>query len=183
MSMYSIHCKNFIRIKRQIHKSNRTREQGSALLKKYPDRITSDIYTLLAQEPSIDKEAPTEIKRDQVPHLLFYGPPGTGKTTAIFSFCEKSNASDDRGINGDEYMQAQNALRRIVEKSTRNVRFFTAAYNYIDETVVYRYTRNPELEDIKYIVNTMLNDEFTTKYSNVQKLKRENSFALQDINR
>ncbi|RHZ86832.1 hypothetical protein Glove_43g21 [Diversispora epigaea] len=34
-----------------------------ALLKKYPDRITSDIYTLLAQEPSIDKEAPIEIKR------------------------------------------------------------------------------------------------------------------------
>ncbi|RIB16713.1 cofactor of BRCA1-domain-containing protein [Gigaspora rosea] len=34
-----------------------------ALLKKYPDRVTKDIYEMLAQEPNIIHEAPIEIKR------------------------------------------------------------------------------------------------------------------------
>ncbi|CAG8460743.1 11659_t:CDS:10 [Acaulospora colombiana] len=34
-----------------------------ALLRKYPERITSDVYAILAREPSIEVEAPIEIKR------------------------------------------------------------------------------------------------------------------------
>ncbi|CAG8649933.1 29856_t:CDS:10 [Racocetra persica] len=34
-----------------------------ALLKKYPERVTKDIYEMLAQEPNIIHEAPIEIKR------------------------------------------------------------------------------------------------------------------------
>ncbi|RHZ86866.1 hypothetical protein Glove_43g13 [Diversispora epigaea] len=89
--------------------------------------------------------------------------------------CENVNISPD-GIS---------ALQKIangdMRKALNVLQACHAAYNYIDETVVYKCTGNPEPEDIKYIVNTMLNDEFTTAYSNVQKLKREKGLALQDI--
>ncbi|CAG8528747.1 4328_t:CDS:10 [Diversispora eburnea] len=89
--------------------------------------------------------------------------------------CENVNISPD-GIS---------ALQRIangdMRKALNVLQACHAAYDYIDETVVYKCTGNPEPGDIKYIVNTMLNDEFTTAYSNVQKLKREKGLALQDI--
>ncbi|CAG8603332.1 10317_t:CDS:2, partial [Diversispora eburnea] len=210
-----------------------------ALLKKYPDRITSVIYNLLAQEPSIDMEAPTEIKRgllilnkakkfkrvaskrtiklcaksgdrfvekDRVPHLLFYGPFGTGKTTTILAFARKLygstsfelklNASDDQWSD----MQARNALRRSIvlnalncnisldgisalqridngdmRKALNGLQVCHVAYNYIDETVVYKCTGNPEPEDIKYIVLKM------NLIQHILVIKARKSFALQDI--
>lgn len=61
------------------------------------------------------------------------------------------------------------ALQRIANGDMRRainvLQACHAAYSYIDETIVYRCTGNPEPADIKYIVNTLLNDEFTTAYS------------------
>ncbi|KAL0280663.1 UNVERIFIED_CONTAM: hypothetical protein PYX00_001887 [Menopon gallinae] len=80
------------------------------------------------------------IEENQLPHLLFYGPPGTGKTSTILA-CAKQlygpsqfssmvlelNASDDRGIG-------INALRRIIEKFTDNVRFCIIC-NYLGKII------------------------------------------------
>ena len=77
------------------------------------------------------------INSKSIPHFLFYGPPGTGKTTCALALSNQLygndnktmtlelNASDERGINEADMMtsDAQNALRRIMEKYTKNSRF------------------------------------------------------------
>ncbi|XP_043798511.1 replication factor C subunit 5 isoform X2 [Apis laboriosa] len=102
------------------------------------------------------------IDENLLPHLLFYGPPGTGKTSTILACVLEMNASDDRGINivrgqilsfastGTMYRSgfkliildeadamtndAQNALRRIIEKYTDNVRFCIIC-NYLSKII------------------------------------------------
>ncbi|VDM59620.1 unnamed protein product [Angiostrongylus costaricensis] len=102
------------------------------------------------------------VKSNRLPHLLFYGPPGTGKTSAILavvntmytrrqrnSMVLELNASDDRGIGVvsttdlkfvilDEAdamtKDAQNALRRVIEKYTANVRFCIIC-NYLSSII------------------------------------------------
>ncbi|RHZ70798.1 hypothetical protein Glove_267g17 [Diversispora epigaea] len=127
--------------------------------KKYPDHITSDIYTLLAQEPSIDKKLHFELKL---------------------------NASDDRGIN---VVRKEIKTYAIVEnipgmfdfvlyliifpRSTQDkISIFTnkekearSRIEYVKIIVSDYRISSSESKDIKYIVNTMLNDEFTTAYS------------------
>ncbi|CAO3674163.1 unnamed protein product [Umbelopsis ramanniana] len=56
-----------------------------------------------------------------------------------------------------------------------------AAFDRIDDTAIYTCTGHPHPKDIQRIVDTMMNDDFTTAYSTVEKLKRENGLALQDI--
>ncbi|CAG8778864.1 3400_t:CDS:2, partial [Cetraspora pellucida] len=56
-----------------------------------------------------------------------------------------------------------------------------SAYDFINESVVYECTGNPEPTDVKYIVNTMSKDEFSLAYSNINKMRIEKGFALQDI--
>ncbi|KAL1934223.1 hypothetical protein VTP01DRAFT_6405 [Rhizomucor pusillus] len=56
-----------------------------------------------------------------------------------------------------------------------------AAYDRVDETAVYNCTGHPHPQDIERIVNWMLSEEFTSAYSNIEKLKRESGIALQDI--
>ncbi|KAG2222165.1 hypothetical protein INT45_007182 [Circinella minor] len=56
-----------------------------------------------------------------------------------------------------------------------------AAYDRVDETAIYNCTGHPHPQDIERIVTWMLSDEFSTIYSNVEKLKREAGLALQDI--
>ncbi|CAG8658067.1 19182_t:CDS:10, partial [Dentiscutata erythropus] len=56
-----------------------------------------------------------------------------------------------------------------------------SAYDFINESVVYECTGNPEPKDVEYIVNTMSKDEFSLAYSNINKMRIENGFALQDI--
>ncbi|KAJ3191735.1 hypothetical protein HK101_007448 [Irineochytrium annulatum] len=96
------------------------------------------------------------IDENKLPHLLFYGPPGTGKTSTILA------CAHDRGIDvvreqiknfastkkifssgfkliildeADAMTQvAQNALRRIVEKYTSNVRFCIIC-NYVSKII------------------------------------------------
>ncbi|KAI8371501.1 DNA replication factor [Radiomyces spectabilis] len=56
-----------------------------------------------------------------------------------------------------------------------------AAYDRVDETAIYNCTGHPHPQDIERIVSWMLTEEFTTAYSNIEKLKREAGLALQDI--
>ncbi|KAL1923137.1 uncharacterized protein VTP21DRAFT_9513 [Calcarisporiella thermophila] len=56
-----------------------------------------------------------------------------------------------------------------------------AAYDRIDESEIYSCTGNPHPRDIQQIVDWMLQNEFTTAYSNISKMKTEKGMALQDI--
>lgn len=56
-----------------------------------------------------------------------------------------------------------------------------AAYPRIDEGEVYACTGQPSPDDIKRIVDWMLNDEFPVALSNINALKVDKGLALQDI--
>ncbi|KAJ3082228.1 Replication factor C (RF-C) subunit [Quaeritorhiza haematococci] len=56
-----------------------------------------------------------------------------------------------------------------------------AAYSKIDEDSVYTCTGSPLPSDITKIVEWLFNCEFTTAFTNVQKLKTEKGLALTDI--
>ncbi|KAI8363992.1 putative DNA replication factor [Choanephora cucurbitarum] len=56
-----------------------------------------------------------------------------------------------------------------------------AAYDRIDEAAIYSCTGNPQPQDIERIFKWMMSEEFTTAYSNIEKLRRESGLALQDI--
>ncbi|KAI8643190.1 P-loop containing nucleoside triphosphate hydrolase protein [Parasitella parasitica] len=56
-----------------------------------------------------------------------------------------------------------------------------AAYDRIDEAAIYNCTGQPQPHDIERICKWMMAEEFTTAYSNIEKLKRESGLALQDI--
>ncbi|CAM0137894.1 Subunit of heteropentameric Replication factor C (RF-C) [Umbelopsis sp. WA50703] len=56
-----------------------------------------------------------------------------------------------------------------------------AAFDRIDETAIYTCTGHPQPKDIQRIIDSMMNDDFTTAYSIIKKLKSENGLALQDI--
>ncbi|KAJ1981283.1 Subunit of heteropentameric Replication factor C (RF-C) [Dimargaris xerosporica] len=55
------------------------------------------------------------------------------------------------------------------------------AFPVVDEVAVYTCTGSPLPQDIESIVSWMLNDEFTTAYSGLTRLKTEKGLALQDI--
>ncbi|RHZ70792.1 hypothetical protein Glove_267g72 [Diversispora epigaea] len=220
MSKYSIHAGILEELKdkfiKAIEQGNWDQEKiasSTLALKKYPDHITSDIYTLLAQEPFIGKKLRFELK---------------------------SNASDGRGINVVREEIKTYASVQLWKKYTRNVRFSTicnyifkiipavqsrctrfrfspiketearsrieyiiqfekiasedmrkslnvlqachAAYDYIDETVVYKLLeiRNLKILNISLIRCLKINLPQHILV-NVQKLKREKGLALQDI--
>ncbi|RHZ70757.1 hypothetical protein Glove_267g65 [Diversispora epigaea] len=106
MSRYSIHAGILEELKgkfiKAIEQENWDQEKFNREGKKYPDHITSDIYTLLAQEPSIGKVASIEIKRIEkyrlqtLKEIVSYE---DEKTTAILAFARKLYWSNDRGIN------------------------------------------------------------------------------------
>ncbi|KAI8074218.1 P-loop containing nucleoside triphosphate hydrolase protein [Gilbertella persicaria] len=56
-----------------------------------------------------------------------------------------------------------------------------AAYDRVDEAAIYNCTGNPQPQDIERIFKWMMSEEFTTAYSNIEKLRKESGLALQDI--
>ncbi|SAM09674.1 hypothetical protein [Absidia glauca] len=56
-----------------------------------------------------------------------------------------------------------------------------AGYDRVDEAAIYNCTGNPQPEHIDSILNSMLKDEYTTAYQKIERLKKENGYALQDI--
>ncbi|KAJ1734956.1 Subunit of heteropentameric Replication factor C (RF-C) [Coemansia biformis] len=56
-----------------------------------------------------------------------------------------------------------------------------AAYPHIGGDEVYACTGQPSPDDVKRIVDWMLNDEFDSALSNINALKRDKGLALQDI--
>ncbi|KAJ2230101.1 Subunit of heteropentameric Replication factor C (RF-C) [Coemansia sp. RSA 485] len=56
-----------------------------------------------------------------------------------------------------------------------------AAYARIDSSEVYACTGQPSPDDIKRVVDWMLNDDFHVALSNIVALKRDKGLALQDI--
>ncbi|KAJ2711617.1 Subunit of heteropentameric Replication factor C (RF-C) [Coemansia spiralis] len=56
-----------------------------------------------------------------------------------------------------------------------------AAYPHIGADEVYACTGQPSPDDVKRIVDWMLNDEFDSALSNIHALKRDKGLALQDI--
>ncbi|KAI8097771.1 P-loop containing nucleoside triphosphate hydrolase protein [Halteromyces radiatus] len=56
-----------------------------------------------------------------------------------------------------------------------------AGYDRVDETAIYNCTGNPHPGHIDSILDSMLKDEYTTAYQKVDRLKKENGYALQDI--
>ncbi|RXG61700.1 Replication factor C subunit 5 [Armadillidium vulgare] len=97
------------------------------------------------------------INEGHLPHLLFYGPPGTGKTSTILACARKLYSPKEfnsmilsfastRTIFSSGFKlvildeadamtnDAQNALRRVIEKFTENVRFCLIC-NYLKDGV------------------------------------------------
>ncbi|EJU03821.1 P-loop containing nucleoside triphosphate hydrolase protein [Dacryopinax primogenitus] len=56
-----------------------------------------------------------------------------------------------------------------------------AAYDRTDETAIYNCTGNPHPSDIEAIVTSMMNDEFSTSYQKVSRMKTDKGLALQDL--
>ncbi|CDO69757.1 hypothetical protein BN946_scf184766.g2 [Trametes cinnabarina] len=56
-----------------------------------------------------------------------------------------------------------------------------AAYEISGETEIYNCTGNPHPADIETIVNSMLQDDFTTSYNMINALKTERGLALPDL--
>ena len=73
------------------------------------------------------------ISKKNIPHFLFYGPPGTGKTTCALALARQLYDNTNNNINMFKLVildeadmitsDAQNSLRRIMEKFTKNSRF------------------------------------------------------------
>ncbi|KAJ2584664.1 Subunit of heteropentameric Replication factor C (RF-C) [Coemansia sp. RSA 1836] len=87
------------------------------------------------------------------------------------------------GVNISE--DGKNALIRLSGGDMRRVlnvlQACYAAYARVDSGEVYACTGQPSPEDIKRIVDWMLNDEFHIALSNIGALKRDKGLALQDI--
>ncbi|KAI0738525.1 P-loop containing nucleoside triphosphate hydrolase protein [Daedaleopsis nitida] len=56
-----------------------------------------------------------------------------------------------------------------------------AAYDLTGEAEIYNCTGNPQPEDIETIVNSMLQDDFTTSYNMISALKTDRGLALPDL--
>ncbi|KAI9503709.1 P-loop containing nucleoside triphosphate hydrolase protein [Coemansia spiralis] len=87
------------------------------------------------------------------------------------------------GINISK--DGKNALIKLSNGDMRRVlnvlQACHAAYPHIDNDEVYACTGQPSPDDIKRIVDWMLNDEFHIALSNITALKRDKGLALQDI--
>ena len=55
------------------------------------------------------------------------------------------------------------------------------AFPEVDENAVYLCTGNPLPEDLKKIVDWLLNQKFDVALNNIQELKTAKGYALQDI--
>ncbi|KAJ2451894.1 Subunit of heteropentameric Replication factor C (RF-C) [Coemansia sp. RSA 2336] len=81
--------------------------------------------------------------------------------------------------------EAKDALIKLSGGDMRRVlnvlQACNAAYPRIDTDDVYACTGQPSPDDIKRIIDWMLNDEFQVALSNINALKRDKGLALQDI--
>jgi replication factor C subunit 3/5 len=55
------------------------------------------------------------------------------------------------------------------------------AYKLINEKAVNNCLSYPTKEDVKFIVNTLVKEDFKTNYDTIEKLKTENGYALADM--
>ncbi|KAJ2808139.1 Subunit of heteropentameric Replication factor C (RF-C) [Coemansia guatemalensis] len=87
------------------------------------------------------------------------------------------------GVNITE--DGKNALIRLSGGDMRRVlnvlQACHAGYQHIGSDEVYACTGQPSPDDIKRVVDWMLNDEFHVALSNINALKRDKGLALQDI--
>ncbi|KAN0062609.1 Subunit of heteropentameric Replication factor C (RF-C) [Thecaphora frezii] len=56
-----------------------------------------------------------------------------------------------------------------------------AAHERIDQEAVYNCTGNPQPQDVEFVLQSMMRDEFTTAFHNVSKLKASKGIALADL--
>ncbi|KAI8051976.1 putative RFC3-DNA replication factor C, 40 kDa subunit [Syncephalis plumigaleata] len=56
-----------------------------------------------------------------------------------------------------------------------------AAFDAIDDTVIYQCTGQPLPADIEYILHSLLNDEFSTAHSKINQIRIDKGLALTDI--
>lgn len=68
-----------------------------------------------------------------------------------------------------------------MRKSLNILQCTSMGFDTVDEDSVYTCTGQPLRSDISSIVNWMLNDDFTTAYNNISKMKCIKGLALQDI--
>lgn len=68
-----------------------------------------------------------------------------------------------------------------MRKSLNILQCTSLAYDVVDEDNVYTCTGHPLRSDIKSLVDWMLNEDFTTAYDNITRMKNMKGLALQDM--